>query len=223
MVVGGAGDRYPARLGQFLQPGGDVDPVAIDVAVRLADDVAEIDADPQADPLVRGDCRFALLHAPLDTDGAVDRIHDAGELGEQAVAHALDEPAVLAGQQRLDQFGAAGEQTRERAPFIPLHQPRIAGHIRGEDRSKTTSRAWSGHAVPSGNPEGLYQEMRGAPPTHPEHTVAADGHSWSRNAVRAARNGSAASTCGQWPASGMDSIRADGNRRRRAASPSPVT
>lgn len=123
VVVGGAGDCDPIRLGQFLQAGGDVDPVAIDVAIRLADDVAEIDADPKPDPLVRGDRRFALPHAPLDADGAVDCVHDAGKLGEQAVAHALDEPAVLAGQQRLDECRAAGEQTRERAPFVPLHQP----------------------------------------------------------------------------------------------------
>ena len=54
VVVGGAGDHHPAGLGQLLQAGGDVHPVAVEVAVGLEDHVAEVDADPEADALGLG-------------------------------------------------------------------------------------------------------------------------------------------------------------------------
>ena len=45
-------DADAAGLGQRLQPGRDIDAVAEEIAA-LDDDVAEIDADAQADPPVR--------------------------------------------------------------------------------------------------------------------------------------------------------------------------
>ena len=70
VVVGRARDHHPARLGELLQPGGDVHPVAVEVAVGLADHVAEVDADPEADALGLGHRRLALGHALLDRDRA---------------------------------------------------------------------------------------------------------------------------------------------------------
>ena len=53
VVVGGSGDDDPVRLTDPLQPGGDIDAIAVDV-VAIDDDVAEIDADPERDPRVLG-------------------------------------------------------------------------------------------------------------------------------------------------------------------------
>ena len=50
------------------------------------DDVAEIDADAELHAARRLDRGVALGHRPLDGDRALDRVHDAGELGEDAVA-----------------------------------------------------------------------------------------------------------------------------------------
>ena len=70
VVVGRARDHHAARLGELLEAGGDVHPVAVEVAVGLADHVAEVDADPEADALLFGHARLALGHALLDQDGA---------------------------------------------------------------------------------------------------------------------------------------------------------
>ena len=65
VVEGRAGDHDPAGLGELLEPGGDVHPVAVDV-LALDDHVAEVDADPEADALRLGHRRLALGHATLD-------------------------------------------------------------------------------------------------------------------------------------------------------------
>ena len=102
MVVGGAGDHDPAGLGQLLEPGGDVDPVAVEVAVALADHVAEVDADPEADALGLGDLGLALGHALLDRHRAATASTTEANSTERAVAHQLDDAALVLGEQRVD-------------------------------------------------------------------------------------------------------------------------
>src|SRR5271165_1136266 len=59
MVAHRAGDAEAARLGQSFEAGGDIDPVAEDVAL-VEDDVAEIDPDAKLDPLRLGEPGVAL-------------------------------------------------------------------------------------------------------------------------------------------------------------------
>jgi hypothetical protein len=54
LIVDVAGDADAARLGEALQAGRDVDPVAQDVAV-LDDDVADVDPDAKRDARAVGD------------------------------------------------------------------------------------------------------------------------------------------------------------------------
>ena len=56
-----AGDADSARLGQGLQPGGDIDSVPVDVGA-LADDIAEVNADAQKDWAMARGCRIGLGH-----------------------------------------------------------------------------------------------------------------------------------------------------------------
>ena len=92
----------PAGLGELLEPGGDVHPVAVEVAVGLVDHVAEVDADAEADALRLGHLRLALGHALLDQHRAAHRVDDARELDQRAVAHELDDAALVLGDERLD-------------------------------------------------------------------------------------------------------------------------
>ena len=85
-----------ARLRQRFEPGRDVDAVAVDVAV-LDDDVAEIDADAEFDPLRARASGVALGHALLHGHGAGDRFDDARELDQHAVAGRLDDAALVLG------------------------------------------------------------------------------------------------------------------------------
>ena len=91
----------PPGSAQLLQAGGDVDAVAVDV-LALDDHVAEVDADAERDALGLGHVPLALGHALLDRDRAGDRVDDAGELDQRAVAHQLDDPALVLGDQRVD-------------------------------------------------------------------------------------------------------------------------
>ena len=110
-----AGDADAARLGQRLQPRGDVDAVAVDV-VALDDDVAEIDADAEDDAL--GPPAAPALrrgHRLLDRDGALDGVDDAGELDQHAVAHQLDDAAAMLGTIGSSDCLAPRLQRRQRA------------------------------------------------------------------------------------------------------------
>ena len=52
-----------------------------------------------------------------------DRVDDAGELAERAVAHELDDAAAVLGDERLDQLLPVRLQSGERAGLVALHKP----------------------------------------------------------------------------------------------------
>ena len=72
----------------------------------VLDHVAEMDADPKFDALVRRDPGVALDHRPLDFNGAVHRVHDAAELDNRAVPGALDDAPVVHGDGRIDEIAS---------------------------------------------------------------------------------------------------------------------
>jgi hypothetical protein len=63
-----------------LQARGDIDAVAHEIAVALLDDVAEVNADPVFDALLRRQAGVALDEAVPDLDRAADRVDDASVL-----------------------------------------------------------------------------------------------------------------------------------------------
>ena len=78
-----------AGLRDALQPRGDIDAVAHQIAVRLLDHVAEMDADAKFDALVGRDLGVALDHRPLDFDGAIHCVDHAAEFNDTAVTGRL--------------------------------------------------------------------------------------------------------------------------------------
>src|SRR5208282_5485812 len=85
-----AGNANAARLGDSLQPRGNVDAVAEDTII-VVDDIAEIDAHAKLHPPRGVDSGIAFDHLALDGDGALDRVHHAGELGQYTVAGSVDD------------------------------------------------------------------------------------------------------------------------------------
>ncbi|MGA7262726.1 MAG: hypothetical protein WBX30_17780 [Stellaceae bacterium] len=75
----------PAGLGQRLEAGGDVDLVAVNVAL-VDDNIAEINADAELDTPFSRDVSLALGHCALHFGSAAHRIDDAGKLDQCAVA-----------------------------------------------------------------------------------------------------------------------------------------
>jgi hypothetical protein len=118
-----------------LWPGVDVHAVAVEVAL-VVDHVAQVDPDAEADAAFLADRLLTLLDAALNPDGALDGVDGAGELAEGTIARELDETAAVLGQERLDELLAVRLEPPERAGFVPLHQARVADHVRGEDRGE---------------------------------------------------------------------------------------
>ena len=136
LPIGVLGQTDRARLGDALQPRGDIDAVAHQVAVALLDHVAEMDADPKFDALVRRDPSVALDHRPLDFNGAVHCVDDTAELDNAAVAGALDDAAVVHGDGRIDQVAAERPQPRQNPVLVGSGKPRIADHVGHQDRGQ---------------------------------------------------------------------------------------
>ena len=136
LAVGVLRQTDRARLGDALKARRDIDAVAHQVAVALLDHVAEMDADPKFDALVRRDLSVALDHRPLDFNGAVHCVDDAAELDDAAVAGALDDAAVMHRDGRVDQVAAQRPQPRQNPVLVGSGKPRIADDVGHQDRGQ---------------------------------------------------------------------------------------
>jgi hypothetical protein len=144
MIIGGAGDYDTAGMGEVLQPSCDVDSVAMHI-VAIDDHIAEIDADPQVDPSPLGQAGVAFGHAALEGYCAFDRIDDADELGQQAVAHYLEDTVVSSADLRFEQFLAMRPQALEGIGLILFHEPTVPDHVCGKDCGEAALSAFFGH------------------------------------------------------------------------------
>ena len=106
MLVRRARQAQAARLRNALQARGDVDAVSHQVAVRLLDHIAEMDADAKLDASVGRDAGVAFGHAALHLDRAAHGVDHAAELDNEPVAGALDDAAVMDGNRRVEQIAA---------------------------------------------------------------------------------------------------------------------
>src|SRR3984957_10863024 len=89
-----------------LEPRGDVDAVAHEVAVALLDDVAHVNTDTKVDALLGREASVALDESGLYFDRAAHRVNHAAELDDRAVARALNDASVVHGDDRVDQVAA---------------------------------------------------------------------------------------------------------------------
>ena len=142
-----------------LQPRGDVDAVAHQIAVALLDDVAEMNADAEFDAPVRRHAGVALDHAVLHFDRAAHGVDDAAELDDRAVAGALDDAAVMHGDGRVDQVAAQRPQAREDSILVGAGEPAVADDIRARIAAsfRVSDIASSGHK-PIAQSSRLYAE-----------------------------------------------------------------
>ena len=109
-------DADAARFRQCLQPRCDVDAVAVDV-VAIDNHITKIDPDANGYALVLGHLGIAVDHRPLDLGSAADRIDDAREFDQHAVAGRPDDAAAVLLDLGIDQFAAMGLEPFER-PFL---------------------------------------------------------------------------------------------------------
>ena len=146
-------DADPTGFGQPFELGGDIDPVAENVAV-LGDDIALVDADAEFDAAVCRSLAIPLGQCGLYLAGTAQGIDDADELDQQPVAGGLDQPAAMLGDLRVDHLGAKRLEPTQRAVLVGLEYPatsatRIAARRRstgcfmaspcGADHSRTAT------------------------------------------------------------------------------------
>ena len=81
-----------------------------------------------------GDLRLRLGDDLLDRDRAGHGIDHRGELDDGAVAHQLDDAALVLGQQRVDRGLAQRLDRGQRASLVGLDQARVADDVGGQDR-----------------------------------------------------------------------------------------
>jgi hypothetical protein len=174
MVADRARDADAAGLRQCLQSRRDVDAVAVDV-VAIGDDIAEVDPDAKRDAFVLGRRSVAVDHRALDLGGTSDCIEDAQEFHQHAVAGGLDDAPVMLPDFRIDKLATMRLQAIEGALLIRSHQPRVAGHIRGQDRRKPARRSRS-YGLTRSSPvidDGRGRRMRAlGPPCQPHFRTA---------------------------------------------------
>ena len=137
LIAHRAGDADAAGLGEHLETRRDVDAIAEDV-VLLDDDVAQIDADAELDPPRRRHIGIAPRHPPLHFGRARHRINDAVEFHQHAVAGGLDDAAAVLGNRGIDELEPVGLQAGKRPRLVNLHQPAVADHVGGKDRSESS-------------------------------------------------------------------------------------
>ena len=130
-----------AGFGDSFESGGDIDPVAHEVAVALLHHVAEMDANPKFDALVGRDLGVALDHRPLEFNGAVHCVDDAAELEDTAVARALDDAAMMHRDGGVDQVAAKGPKASEDSIFVRTRKPRVADDVGHQDRRELSGLA----------------------------------------------------------------------------------
>ena len=129
-------DADAARLGDALEPGSDVDPVAIDPR-SVVDQIAQIDADPEQHAPVLRHLGIAACHRHLDVGGTFDGGDDARELCKDAVAGGVDDPATELGHQR-QHLRLMTLQGLDRAIFVLAHEPTVTGDISGKDGAESS-------------------------------------------------------------------------------------
>ncbi len=129
-IVHLSGDADAARLGETLQPCRDVDPVAVDL-LAIHHHVAEVDPNAKLHSAVGWQICVLRLERGLDLNRALDGIHDAGELGQYAVARRVHESSTVLLDQRIDQLTRRGQTTEGRLLVLP-HEAAIAEDIGAE-------------------------------------------------------------------------------------------
>jgi hypothetical protein len=112
----------------------------------LRNHVAEVNPDPELDPLLGRHPDVPIGHPPLDLDRAPDGINHACKLGQKAVAGVFYEPAAMLFCLRVHQLREVGLQPFVRPLLICTHQARISRYIGGKQGGKAADR---GHLLRS--------------------------------------------------------------------------
>ena len=127
------GETDAARLANALEPCGDVDAIAHQVAVALLDDVAQMYPNAKHDAALGRNASVTLNHAVLHFDRAAHRVHHAAELNNGSIAGSLDDAAVVHGDYGINQIATDRPKPRQRTIFVRAGEPAVTDYVRDKD------------------------------------------------------------------------------------------
>ena len=131
LVVDRLRDQHPAGLGHGLQPRREIDAFAEQVAA-VEHHVAQMHADAKPHRRRRVEPRVAGGELGLHLGRALHRLDHAREVGDQAVAGGVGDPAAMALDQPREHRARILERRHGRH-LVRRHQPAVALDVGGED------------------------------------------------------------------------------------------
>ena len=127
-------DRDPARIGQWLDPRGDVHAIAHNV-VPAVQHIAQVNANSNLQMSICRSAQVAPGQRLLEFDRAIHRGHRAGELNQKAIANRFYLLSLMF-EERGPQERAVFLEQLQRQPLIALRQRAVAHHVREHDRGE---------------------------------------------------------------------------------------
>jgi hypothetical protein len=117
LPIGIIGNADPARFGDALKAGSNIDPIAEDIVV-FNDNITDVNADSKFNPLELWYIDIVFGHAALNFDRAAYGVHGACELDESAVPGILDDTSAMISDFWIEKRPSESFQLRQRAFFI---------------------------------------------------------------------------------------------------------
>src|ERR1700730_16690454 len=127
-------DRDPTRIGQWLDPRGDVYAIAPDV-VPAGPDIAPVNANSNLQQSVCRSAQVASGERLLEFDRAIHRGHRADELNQKAVAYRFYLLSLMF-EERGPQESAVFLEQLQRQLLVALRKRAVAHHVREHDRGE---------------------------------------------------------------------------------------
>jgi hypothetical protein len=143
LLVHGPRDADPARLGQPLQAGGDVDPVPVD-PLAVAGHVAQVDTDAELHSPRRGEIGVPRSEHALDLGRGAHRVERGRELRQQVVAGRVHHATPVLSHQHPDLF-PVGADRADGGRLVLRHQPAVADRVGAQDRRELAFDAFRVH------------------------------------------------------------------------------
>ena len=147
-LVGCLGQANSPWCSERLHPCGDIDGISENIAAAY-DDLSDMEPDPEVDAAFLRNVFIYSGYPLLDVESRFQRVNRARELGQNAVACRVGNPAVVLRDQTGCYVSICRQQTKSRG-FIRVHKARVPRRIRcknGDELSLMLC-VLSGHVAP---------------------------------------------------------------------------
>jgi hypothetical protein len=122
------GHADAARIGNTFETGGHIHTIPKDVT-SIDDDVANVKADAELNPVFRWDIVITPGHASLDIDRTTYGIHRAAEFSQQPVSSVLDNPSSMLCDFWIYEGGQVLSKSDMRSLFVQTGQAAVSCYI----------------------------------------------------------------------------------------------